>query len=85
MEKLVRHQLRWFRHVQRRPPETPVRSGILRRNTNEKRGRRFFFSKKRRRTMKGFGDLGLHQNVVFSFGWWPKIDVGQLIAWQKGD
>jgi hypothetical protein len=36
-------------------------------------------------TMKGFGDLGLHQNDVFSFGWWSKIDVGQLIAWQKGD
>jgi hypothetical protein len=46
MEKLVRHQLRWFRHVQRRPPETSVRSGILRRNTNEKRGRRFFFLEK---------------------------------------
>jgi len=35
-------------------------------------------------TSQGFGDLGLHQNAVFSFGWWPKIDVGQLIAWQKG-
>ena len=23
-EKLVRHRLRWFGHVQRRPPETPV-------------------------------------------------------------
>jgi hypothetical protein len=30
-------------------------------------------------------DLGLHQSAVFSFGWWHKIDVGQLIAWQKGD
>ena len=28
-EKLVQHRLRWFGHVQRRPPETPVRSGIL--------------------------------------------------------
>ncbi|XP_066367886.1 uncharacterized protein [Miscanthus floridulus] len=28
-EKLVQHRLRWFRHVQRRPPEAPVRSGIL--------------------------------------------------------
>jgi hypothetical protein len=36
-------------------------------------------------TIKGFGDLGLHQSAVFSFGWWHIIDVGQLIAWQKGD
>ena len=28
-EKLVQHRLRWFGHVQRRPPEAPVRSGIL--------------------------------------------------------
>ena len=28
-KKLIQHRLRWFRHVQRRPPEAPVRSGIL--------------------------------------------------------
>ena len=28
-EKLVQHWLRWFGHVRRRPPEAPVRSGIL--------------------------------------------------------
>jgi len=38
-EKLVQHRLRWFGHVQRRPPEAPVRSGILRRDSNMKRGR----------------------------------------------
>jgi hypothetical protein len=27
-EKLVQHRLRWFGHVQRRPPEAPVRSGV---------------------------------------------------------
>jgi hypothetical protein len=28
-EKWVQHRLRWFGHVQRRPPEAPVRSGVL--------------------------------------------------------
>jgi hypothetical protein len=37
--KLVQHRLRWFRHIQRRPAEAPVRSGVIRRNGNEKRGR----------------------------------------------
>jgi len=31
--------LRWFEHVQRRPPETPVRSVILSQNSNVKRGK----------------------------------------------
>jgi hypothetical protein len=39
-EKLVQYWLRWFGHVQRRPLETPVRNGILRRDSNGKRGRR---------------------------------------------
>jgi hypothetical protein len=38
-EKLVQHRLRWFGHIQRRPAEAPVRSGIIRRSGNEKRGR----------------------------------------------
>jgi hypothetical protein len=38
-EKLVQHRLRWFGHVQRRPLDTLVCSGILRRDNNEKRGR----------------------------------------------
>ena len=38
-EKLVQHRLRWFGHVQRRPPEAPVRSGILSQDSNVKRGR----------------------------------------------
>jgi hypothetical protein len=28
-EKLVQYYLRWFGHIQRRPPEAPVRSGLL--------------------------------------------------------
>jgi hypothetical protein len=40
-EKLVRHRLRWFGHIQRRPPEAPVRNDILNRpeNTRRERGR----------------------------------------------
>ena len=39
-EKLVQHSLRWFGHLQRRPSEAPVRSGILRRTENVRsRGR----------------------------------------------
>jgi hypothetical protein len=36
-EKLIQHRLRWF--VQRRPPEAPVRSGVLKRADNVKSGR----------------------------------------------
>ena len=38
-EKLVQHRLRWFGHIQRRPPEAPVHSGRLTRAENVKRGR----------------------------------------------
>jgi hypothetical protein len=38
-EKLVQHNLRWFGHIQRKPPEAPVRSGILSRPENIRRGR----------------------------------------------
>jgi hypothetical protein len=38
-EKLVQHHLRWFRHMQRRPTEAPIRNGVIRRTGNKKRGR----------------------------------------------
>jgi hypothetical protein len=38
-EKLVQHRLRWFGHIQRRPPEAPVHSGRIKRDENVKRGR----------------------------------------------
>ena len=38
-EKLIQHWLRWFGHVQRRPPEAPVHSGILKHDGNIRRGR----------------------------------------------
>ena len=38
-EKLIQHRLRLFGHVRRRPPEAPVRSGVLKRVDSVKRGR----------------------------------------------
>jgi hypothetical protein len=38
-EKLMQHHFRWFGHIQRRPVEAPVRSGVIRWSGNEKRGR----------------------------------------------
>jgi hypothetical protein len=38
-EKLVQHCLRWFGHIQRRPVEAPVCSGVIRWTSNGKRGR----------------------------------------------
>jgi hypothetical protein len=40
-EKLIQHRLRWFGHVQRRPPEVPVHTRVLKRadNVNSGRGR----------------------------------------------
>jgi hypothetical protein len=39
-EKLVQHCLRWFEHIQQRPTEAPVRSGVIRRIGNERRQRK---------------------------------------------
>ena len=38
-KKLTQHRLRWFGHVQRRPPEAPVLSGVLKSVDKVKRGR----------------------------------------------
>jgi hypothetical protein len=38
-EKLVQHRLGWFGHIQRRPVEASVHSGVIRQSGNEKRGR----------------------------------------------
>jgi hypothetical protein len=38
-EKLVQHRLRWFRHIQRRLAEAPIRNEVIRQTGNEKRGR----------------------------------------------
>jgi hypothetical protein len=34
-EKLVQHHLRWFGHIQRGPTEAPVRSWVMRRETED--------------------------------------------------
>jgi hypothetical protein len=39
VEKLVQQRLRWFRHMQQRPAEAPIRNGVIRRIGNKKRGR----------------------------------------------
>ena len=36
-KKLVQHRLRWFGHIQRIPPEAPVRSEILSQDSNVKK------------------------------------------------
>ena len=38
-EKLDQHRLRWFDHVQRRPPEAPVHCGVLNHANNMRRGK----------------------------------------------
>ena len=38
-EKPAQQRLRWLEHVQWRPPEAPLRSGILSQDSNVKRGR----------------------------------------------
>jgi len=38
-EKLIQHRLRWFGHIERRPPEAPVRAGIVRGGVITRRGR----------------------------------------------
>jgi hypothetical protein len=38
-EKFVQHRLKWFGHIQRRPAEAPVHSGVINRIDNERRGR----------------------------------------------
>ena len=38
-EKLVQHRLKWFGHVQQRPPEAPVHCRRIKHAENVKRGR----------------------------------------------
>jgi hypothetical protein len=37
-EKLVQHRLKWLGHIQRRPAEAPIHSGVISWTNNGKRG-----------------------------------------------
>ena len=75
-EKLVQHRLRWFGHVQRRPPDAPVRSGVLLRADNVRRGRgrpNLTWEESVKRDLKEWNickDLALDRNA-----WRQAIDV----------
>ena len=65
-EKLVQHRLRWFGHIQRRPPEAPVHSGRLKRADNVKRGRgrpNLTWEESVKRDLKGSEGLEYHQRT----------------------
>ncbi|KAG2657909.1 hypothetical protein PVAP13_1KG160105 [Panicum virgatum] len=56
-EKLIQYRLKWFGHVQRRPPEAPVRSGVLKRVDNVKKGRgrpRLIWDESVKRNLQGW-------------------------------
>ena len=38
-EKLLQHRLRWFGHIQRRPPKAPVHCRVLNQANNMRRGK----------------------------------------------
>jgi hypothetical protein len=63
-EKLTQHRLRWFGHIQWRPREAPVRSGILKRVDKVKRGRdrpKLIWDKSIKRDLK---DWNISEEVV---------------------
>src|SRR6185295_6703177 len=68
-EKLIQHRLRWFGHVQRKPPEAPVHSGILKHDSNMRRGRgrpKLTWEETIRRDLKDWGiprDLSLDRSA----------------------
>ena len=69
-EKLVQHRLRWFGHIQRRPPEAPVHSGRLKRAENVKRGRgrpNLTWEESVKRDLK---DWGITEELAMDRGAW---------------
>jgi hypothetical protein len=78
-EKLVQHRLRWFGHIKRSPPETPVRSGILSRpeNTRKERGRpRLIWEKAIKRDLK---ECNISKELALNMSAWKMtIHVPEL-------
>jgi hypothetical protein len=70
-EKLTQHWLRWFGYVQRRPPEAPVRSGLLKRVDNVKRDRgRSKLTWKEEVVKRDLKEWNVPKQVVFDRSTW---------------
>ena len=75
-EKLTQHRLRWFGHVQRRPPEVPVRNGVLERVDNVKRGRGRSKLKLDELVKRDLNDWNISKEIVLDRSTWRlAIDV----------
>jgi hypothetical protein len=78
-EKLIQHRLRWFGHVQWRPPEAPVRSRVLKQTYNVKSGRgrpKLTWDESVNRDLKEWNiskDLAMYRSA-----WRLAIDVPEL-------
>ncbi|KAG2555755.1 hypothetical protein PVAP13_8NG030600 [Panicum virgatum] len=69
-EKLTQHRLRWFGHVQRRPPDAPVCNGVLERVDNVKRGRcrpKLTWDESVKRDLK---DWNISKEIVLDRSYW---------------
>ena len=69
-EKLIQHRLRWFGHLQRRPPEAPVHVGIIGHVECSKRGRgrpRLTWEEVVKRDLK---DWGISEELVTDRSEW---------------
>ncbi|KAG2656539.1 hypothetical protein PVAP13_1KG091654 [Panicum virgatum] len=78
-ERLIQHRLRWFGHVQRRPPEAPVRNGVFERVDNIKRGRgrpKLMWDESGKRDLK---DWNISKEIVLDRSAWRlAINVPEL-------
>ena len=86
-EKLVQHRLRWFGHIQRRPPEAPVHSGRLKRAENVKRGRGWPILTWEESVKRDLKDWSIDKELAMDRGAWklaihvPEPWVGCEILW----
>ena len=69
-EKLVQHRLRWFGHLQRRPPEAPVRVGIIGRIECSKRGRGRLRLTWEEEVKRDLGDWNISEELVSNRNTW---------------